>query len=141
MSNARPFIDDATARQVTELARQGFATALAIANPSRELEIYRLDATTGRSVVVIIDEFSVRSSDYRTQGGGDEGAQRTALAGVIRRFIPTLPDGETIDVSATRLKAGDRFVLPESGPCIVQSVRPDKFGIESGEYILETGSV
>jgi hypothetical protein len=140
MSNARPFIDDATARQISELARQGFATALAIADPLRELEIYRLDATTGRSVVVIIDEFSVRSSDYRTQGGGDEGAQRTALAGIIRRFIPTLEDGEP-DVSATRLKAGDRFVLPESGPCIVQSVRPDKFGIESGEYILETGSV
>jgi hypothetical protein len=140
MSEPRPLIDGATARQIKELARQGFATAMTVSDPMRELSIFRLDQSSGRSVVVIVDEFAVRASNVQAQGGGDEGAQRTAIAGTIRRFIPTLEDGRTIDVNATRLKPQDRFVLPESGPCIVQSVRPDKFGVESAEYLLETGS-
>jgi hypothetical protein len=139
MSIPRPLVDGATAQQIKELARDGFATVLAIADPPRELSIYRLDQASGRSVVVIIDQFSVRSSNVQAAGGGDEGGTATEVAGRIRRFIPTLPDG-SIDVNATRLKPKDRFVLPESGPCIVQAVLPDRFGVEAADYALETGS-
>lgn len=133
MRIARPLVDGATAQQIKELARDGFATVLEIADPPRELSIYRAGS------IVIVDEFSVRASNVQAQGFGDDGATRTSVAGTLRRFIPLMPDGSP-DVTATRLKPGDRFMLPESGPCIVQSIRPDRFGIESAEYMLETGS-
>lgn len=140
MSAPRPFFNAATAQQIDELARQGFATALQIASPPRELLIYRTDRETGRSNVVITDTFRVKHSNVQAQGGGDDGASRTAVAGTISRFLPTLADGRTADPAADRLKAGDRFVLPESGPCIVQSLQPDRFGVERAEYTLEQGS-
>ena len=133
MDRYASFIDDATADEIRELARQGFATVLAVADPPRDLSIYRTDAETGRTDIVIVDTFSVKIANVQAQGGGDEGATRTSVAGTIRRFIPDT-------IGATRLQPGDRFTLQECGPCIVQSLRPDKYGIETGEYALEEGA-
>lgn len=132
MSDRVPFFGAATATQIKELARRGFATVLTVADPPRELSIMRLDPEHSRYVTVIVDEFQVKDSNTQARTGSDDGAEVTALNGTIRRFEPADPD-------AAHLLPGDRFET-EIGPCIVTVVHPVKYGVERAEYVLEEGS-
>lgn len=136
MNAPRSYVTPATARVIKGAVRRGFATSKSIQDPIRELSIYRVDRSGPGSAIVIVDEFVVRQPEYQPVMGGDDGASITQIQGTIRRFIP-----ETFEEQGgTRLRAGDRFELPEVGPCIVRSIRPDRFGIEQASFTLEEGA-
>jgi hypothetical protein len=128
-----PLFSQATAESIKLIARRGLATALAVADPARvSLDIWRLNEISGLYEMFIEDqEFHIRVDQYREAEGGDESIRRVSLSGLIRRFLP----GDDAD----RLKVGDRFDLPESGGASIVAVRPDRFGIESATWALESG--
>jgi hypothetical protein len=81
---------------------------------------------------VISGEFRVNSDNTLPNAGGDEGVQASRVSGTIRRWSPSPGD--------LRLQPGDRFEIPEIGGAVVEVVSPDRFGVESGRWLLEEGS-
>lgn len=125
-------ISPAMAAKAKRYARRGFATALAIADPVRILDIRRRDPGTGTwSVVIAGGEFRVKRDNAQENRGGDEAAESVQMSGTMRRLIPT---------SGPRLQPGDRTLLPEVGPITITAIAPDRFGTETATWILEEGS-
>lgn len=128
-----PFFSVRTADRIKQLARRGFATALAVADPAyRNLTISRRDGATGDTVPVLTGEFLVTVDNRLAQEVRAEGVEGRVISGRIQRFAPEAP--------APRLAVGWVFDLPNVGPATITGTLPDEFGIEQAVWSAEGGA-
>lgn len=127
------FLSPAAVAKIEGYVQRGLATAMAVATPPRELTIRRLSAVSGTFEVVLIDEpFYLRLQNRQALAVTEESVEAQQLAGTMKRQL--------VEPIFARLKPGDRFTIPEIGPATVTTVYPDRFGIETAEWVVEEGA-
>ena len=130
----RPFLSPRTSAKIGELARRGFATALAVADAEHTVAtIYRRDPVTGEPVPVVTGGAFLATIDNRlAREVREEGIEGRVISGRIQRFAPDDPD--------QRLRIGDGFDLPRVGPATIAGILPDEYGIEQATWTAEGGA-
>lgn len=127
------YLSPAAAAKIEGYVQRGLATVLAVVTPSRVLSVRRMNPATGAFDVVLGNvPFAIRVDNRQAVDVAEESVEAQQISGTMRRQLPT-PAG-------ARLKPGDRFTIPELGPATVRTVHPDRFGIETAEWVLEEGA-
>ncbi len=126
------YLSPAAAAKIEGYVQRGLATAIAIVTPPRFLTIRRLNDNTGAFEAVMASTFFVRIQNRQALEITEESVENQQIRGTMKRTLP-------VPVT-TRLKPGDRFTIPEIGPATIATVYPDKFGIETAEWVLEEGA-
>lgn len=122
MSASVPFLSPGLVSRIQGLARQGFATQLALADPPVMVQAYRSGGRVGAPVHVLVVPANRQSRD-----GGGPGALEVSLSGgVLRAWAPW--DIETADL-----------VRIGHGTAVIRSVPPVRNGIQDAVYEMGNG--
>lgn len=128
-----PFFGAATAAQLGNLVRQGFATVLLMADPVVEIQLYRLNESTGEwdatgSSTEVALRYGSRAADTITDTSELGAISQTLAFGDVRSWAPW-------DVAI-----GDTFVLSDGRVGRVVLVPPERYGIQQADFTIDEGS-